>query len=178
MARAKAETGIGHRAGRAGRPAAADHDHRACVTRALAAAARICRQRGARLTPLRRQVLELVWLSHRPAGAYELLARLGSRRPAKPPTIYRALDFLVTHGLVHRVKSRNAFVGCAAPGHAAAAEILICADCGGASEIADGSIDRALRHSAARIGFEVGGHMVEAVGRCRACRAGPQGPAA
>ena len=158
----------------AGRRSAGDHDHKACVTRALAAAADICRKRGARLTPLRRQVLELVWLSHRPAGAYELLARLGPRRSAKPPTIYRALEFLVANGLVHRVKSRNAFVGCAAPGHAVAAGILICADCGSASEIADGSVARAVRHSAARIGFEVGGHMVEAVGRCRACRAEPR----
>ena len=159
------------RASGPGRASAADHDHEACVSRALAAAAVLCRRRGARLTPLRRRVLELVWLSHRPAGAYELLARLGPRRAAKPPTIYRALDFLVTQGLVHRVNSRNAFVGCAEPGHTAAAEILICAECGSASEIADGRVARAVRHGAARIGFEVGGHITEAVGRCRACRA-------
>src|SRR5690606_10698879 len=89
------------------------HDHEQCVSDALAAAEQVCERSGARLTPVRRGVLGLVWQSHRPMGAYDLLdtlAREDDRRPA-PPTVYRALDFLQEHGLVHRIASLNAFIG-------------------------------------------------------------------
>ena len=89
------------------------HDHRACVDEALDGAVELCRKRGARLTGTRQRILELVWAGHRPVGAYELLAALGrDGQPAAPPTVYRALDFLVDQGLVHRIESLNAFVGC------------------------------------------------------------------
>src|SRR5277367_4850296 len=78
------------------------HDHASCVDEAIAAADRVCVASGARLTDLRRQVLELVWRSHQPVGAYEILERLAadSGRRAAPPTVYRALDFLLEQGLV------------------------------------------------------------------------------
>jgi Fur family zinc uptake transcriptional regulator len=157
------------------------HDHAVCVEAALAAAAAVCAQRGARLTPTRRRVLELVWLGHRPVGAYEVLAGLApDRSPGLghgghpgvalgPPTVYRALDFLLAQGLVHRIESLSAYIGCSAPGHGPAPQILVCEDCGAAAEIADGSADAAARASAARLGFVVGSQIVEAVGRCADC---------
>ena len=66
----------------------------------MADAARLCRERGVRLTPLRARVLEIVWRSHRPSGAYDILAVLAAEgRSAAPPTVYRALDFLLEQGL-------------------------------------------------------------------------------
>ncbi|MFM2130403.1 MAG: hypothetical protein RL477_1949, partial [Pseudomonadota bacterium] len=81
-----------------------NHDHHRCIEDALAAAAELCREQGARLTPVRRRVLEIVWQSHKPLGAYAILDVMaaGGRRPM-PPTVYRALDFLLAHGLVHRI---------------------------------------------------------------------------
>ena len=88
------------------------HDHRRCVTTALDRAAKVCAAKGARLTAIRRQVLELVWQSHRPVGAYDILAALGRKRDyVAPPTVYRALEFLRAQGLVHRIEGLNAFVG-------------------------------------------------------------------
>ena len=85
------------------------HDHSSCVEDALAAAHEVCSTKGARLTPLRERILELVWLSHKPVGAYTLLDLIKlEHNSAAPPTIYRALDFLMEHGLVHRIKSLNA----------------------------------------------------------------------
>jgi Fur family zinc uptake transcriptional regulator len=148
-----------------------DHDHGACISDALSAAADLCLGRGTRLTELRRRVLGLVWASHRPIGAYEVLAKLGPRgRKAAPPTVYRALDFLLEHGLVHRVESRNAFIGCAAPGHGQTRSILICGDCGSAAEIADPRLARDIATSAATIGFEVRHPTIEVLGLCRHCR--------
>jgi Fur family zinc uptake transcriptional regulator len=123
--------------------AGARHDHRSCVTQAMATAARLCTERGARLTPLRRRVLELIWRGHAPAKhapvrAYDLLARLSDKGArAAPPTVYRALEFLLAHGLIHRIESLNAYVGCMHPEGAHGGQFLICEDCGAAAEVHD-----------------------------------------
>lgn len=148
-----------------------DHDHVRCVADAMADAAKLCRERGARLTPLRTRVLEIVWQSHKPAGAYDILAVLAAEgRSAAPPTVYRALDFLLEQGLVHRLSSLNAVVGCSRPGHAGAGQFLICHACGNAAEINDGGVERAITRSAASQGFTVDTHTVEITGVCPDCR--------
>ena len=125
------------------------HDHRHCVTNALDDAKTICSERGARLTPVRQRVLEIIWQSHRPLGAYailEVLAKEG-HSPA-PPTVYRALEFLLTHGLVHRLSSLNAFIGCTRPGHPGAGQFLLCHRMrhrGGAQRCRHRACDRAQR---------------------------------
>ena len=97
------------------------HDHNLFVDAALACARHLCNERGARLTPLREEVLQLVWQTHKPLGAYALLEQLsahaapGTRRSVAPPTVYRALEFLREQGLVHRIDSLNAFIGCPHP---------------------------------------------------------------
>jgi Fur family zinc uptake transcriptional regulator len=150
---------------------AEDHDHEGCVEAAVAAASAVCEERGERLTPLRRRVLELVWAGHAPVGAYELMEMLGRERGrVAPPTIYRALDFLCQQRLVHRIDSLNAFVGCAHPGRAHAAYFMICRRCGTAAEIVDPELRAAVAGSAARAGFLVEGETVELHGVCPHCR--------
>ena len=102
------------------------HDHSHCVHSALSEADVLCAQKGLRLTALRRRVLELVWQSHKPLGAYDILAVLSEQdgRRAAPPTVYRALDFLLDNGLVHRIASLNAFIGCSHPEHAHQGQFL------------------------------------------------------
>ena len=155
------------------------HDHGACAAAALARAEARCAERGARLTPVRRQVLEIVWESHAPLGAYDILARMnaaarrtGGAREKAPPAVYRALKFLLDHGLVHRVESRNAYVGCGASGGPHAAWFFICERCNDAAEIDDGRIGGALRESARRAGFAIESSIVELRGRCPRCRDG------
>ncbi len=146
------------------------HDHQRCIEDAMATAESVCKERDARLTPLRRRVLELVWESHRPAGAYALLDGLKPAHPsAAPPTVYRALEFLLDQGLVHRIQSLNAFVGCADPEHAHRGLFLICDACGDAVEIEDSGIDRAVAHSATQLGFTLKSRTIEATGLCRQC---------
>ncbi len=159
--------------------ASADHDHQRCVADALAVAAKVCAAHGARLTDLRRRVLELVWRSHAPQGAYAILERLRrERRRAAPQTVYRALDFLLAQGLVHRIESANAFVGCRAPGTPHAGHFLICSDCGAAAEVDDRRVGSALRRSAAEAGFTVERQTVEATGYCPDCRSAARDGAA
>lgn len=155
-------------------PAFQPHDHSHCVHDAMATAERLCAESGARLTPLRRRVLELVWASHRPLGAYELLDQLTAEghKPA-PPTVYRALEFLLEQKLVHRIASRNAFLGCTHPGASHAGYFLLCDACGNAEEIADGrALAHAVQAAAQAADFEVESQTLELTGRCRRCRKG------
>jgi len=139
-------------------------------------AAGICDGRGVRLTALRREVLGLVLDSPRPVGAYELLDRLrASRKRAAPPTVYRALDFLLAEGLIHKVERLSAFIGCVHGGeaewHAHPAQFLICRRCGRVEELEDAAVERALARAARRTGFVVGRATVEADGTCAVCAA-------
>jgi Fur family zinc uptake transcriptional regulator len=142
------------------------------VTTALHLAEGICAERGARLTKLRRDVLELVWHSHEPAGAYELMDRLRARgRSAAPPTVYRALEFLLEQGLVHRIASLNAFVGCAHPDGVHVGQFLICARCGTVTETDDPAVALALGECARRSRFRIERPTIELHGTCARCQA-------
>ena len=150
----------------------AGHDHDSCVADAIAMAEALCKTRGERLTPTRRRVLELVWDSHKPAGAYDVLDKLHDEgRRSAPPTVYRALEFLTEQGFVHRIESLNAFVGCAHPGATHRAHFLICQDCGAAAELEDAPLKSALTDAANRAGFIVQKETVEVRGRCPDCQA-------
>lgn len=145
------------------------------TTALLENAAALCARHGAQLTALRRRVLGLVLDSPRPMGAYDLLALLrAGPRPAAPPTVYRALDFLLEHGLVHKVEKLAAFVGCV-HGHdgkdieAHAAQFLICRRCGRVAELEDTTVGKALAQAARRHGFILGRATVEAEGVCAEC---------
>jgi Fur family transcriptional regulator, zinc uptake regulator len=152
-------------------PTTADHDHSLCIDTALDRAAALCARRGARLTRLRRRVLELVWQGHSAVKAYQLLRALDHRRGvATPPTVYRALEFLMAQGLVHRLESLNAYIGCPRPEAPHDGQFLICDACGTVSEFTAPAIETAIAGEAADLGFEVGERTVEVRGTCRDCR--------
>ena len=136
----------------------------------------MCEARGARLTDLRRQVLGLILDAEQPTGAYDLLDRLKTTRiGAAPPTVYRALDFLLEQRLIHRLERLSAFVGCVAhDDEEHAAQFLICRGCGKVTEIDDHELAHALSDAAKRLGFTVGKATIEAEGQCAACA--PAGP--
>jgi Fur family transcriptional regulator, zinc uptake regulator len=148
------------------------HDHSRCVSHALDAAEQVCAREGVRFTTLRKRVLELVWQSHKPLGAYDILETLSrdDGRRAAPPTVYRALDFLQEQGLVHRIASLNAFIGCASPEHRHEGQFLICLNCHIAIELDAGGISQAIAAAADSHGFDVQGETVEISGLCSQCR--------
>lgn len=149
----------------------ASHDHASCVRDALVQAEAICARRGLRLTELRRRVLETVWESHAPVGAYEILERLAHGRRMAPPTVYRTLEFLSREGLIHRIDSLNAFVGCRSPEAMHRAFFLICRSCRNAVEIHDHSVEAAVERVAEAAGFALERATVELAGLCARCRA-------
>jgi Fur family zinc uptake transcriptional regulator len=148
-----------------------DHDHSTCVSETLARAEEACGDRGLRLTPLRRRVLETLAGSHAPLGAYEIVEKLKKTKEAPAMSVYRALEFLQAEGLVHRIESKNAFLACT-HGHDSADIVLfmLCEQCGTVAEVTSGALGRELAQAAKSASFSPKAPVLEVSGLCARCR--------
>ena len=131
----------------------------------------ICRERGGRLMPQRRAVLGALLLAQRPQSAYELRDTLLPHDPAiTPASVYRCLDFLMEHGLVHRLETTRSFVACGHPDHAHAVQFLICRQCGTVVEAEDKRVAAATARRGHPRGGAVGGRTGGRAGVLRSGR--------
>ncbi|WP_151671018.1 Fur family transcriptional regulator [Nitrincola schmidtii] len=151
---------------------ACSSNHQHCINDALAAAKALCREQQLRLTPIRELVLRLIWQSHKPLGAYDLLPALAEAGfNSAPPTVYRALEFLQEQGLVHRLASLNAYMGCNHPGKEHSGCFFICESCQQALEIDANPIQQTLNQQAKHMGFSIHKETIEVLGTCPTCLA-------
>lgn len=149
----------------------AAHDHAHCAHDALERAEAVTQATGARMTPVRRRVLEILLEEHKALGAYDVLARLVTEGFGnQPPVAYRALEFLVDQGLAHRIQRLNAFTACVHPGKDHAPAFLICRICHMVAEAEAATARASLDAEAARAGFQVERSTIEALGLCPNCR--------
>lgn len=156
------------------RTAYQSHNHQKCVDAALAQARTLCESRGARLTPIRESVLRLVWQSHRPMGAYNIAEQLPGvlGRRILAPTVYRSIDFLLALGLIHRITTLNAYIGCPFAGSEHSDLFLICENCGSAAEFSAEMVQSSIDAAADRAHFKVSSQQLEILGLCPNCQAG------
>ena len=147
------------------------HDHSRCIDAALEQAKHICKQKKLQFTPTRKLVLKLIWQSHRPLGAYQILDMLAdlNKKSIAPPTVYRAINFLLSHGLIHRIPSLNAFIGCPFPTSAHSNVFMICENCNNAAEISDNGLNKMLRSACERAQFHLNIQNIELFGTCASC---------
>jgi Fur family zinc uptake transcriptional regulator len=139
--------------------------------KALAQAEAVCRAHGARLTPIRRKVLEALYATHKPLGAYDLAEILGPKgRRLAPITVYRALDFLIEQGLAHRLASQNAYIALPNSHEDKAVAFLICENCGGVDELASPELSGAFSTLLGQQNFQANNYVLEITGRCSHCR--------
>lgn len=147
------------------------HDAKACVQAVKA----VCLQKGLRFTPIREQVMQLVAEYGKPIKAYDLLEQMKAKVGANaPPTVYRALDFLLEHGFIHKLSSINAFIACHHPSIEHSVPFLICDGCQSAIELEDESIAENLNRKAQILGFKPRAQVIEVHGLCQLCIANKQ----
>lgn len=139
--------------------------------KAMAHAEAVCRANGARLTPIRRKVLEALYATHKPLGAYDLAEILGPKgRRLAPITVYRALDFLMEQNLAHRLASQNAYIATPTIHEAKeAVAFLICENCGGVDELTSPELTGALQDLLQKESFQPNGKVLEITGHCAHC---------
>ncbi len=146
------------------------HDHSHCITDAVQAAEDLCAAQKLNFTPARRRVLEILLEQHRAMGAYDILEILAAEGlGSQPPVAYRALDFLTSHGLVHRIEQMNAYTACAHPGEDHVPAFLICRLCKAVAEAETGLEGGRLGDAARATGFVIEKVVVEAEGLCPTC---------
>lgn len=149
------------------------HNHGSCVALALERAERAFEEKGLRLTDLRRRVLEEIAGSHHAIGAYDVLERLGQKGSRLAPiSVYRAIDALLSAGVIHRLESRNAFFACHVT-HAADRDqlILACERCGRVAEVPGKPVFDAIAGAARKVLFQPRHTVAEVSGICADCRA-------
>jgi Fur family transcriptional regulator, zinc uptake regulator len=145
---------------------------------ALELADEYCRERGEKLTPIRRKVLELLLASGRATKAYSLLDDMRQIHPGSaPPTVYRALDFLQSVGLVHRIESINAFAVCHDLTHCQHGMLVVCQQCGNVAELHQPALREALVAQIELAGYRLASDEIELKGLCAACQAAAQASA-
>ncbi|WP_424979507.1 Fur family transcriptional regulator [Leisingera sp. S232] len=150
------------------------HDHSSCVHDSIAAAEAHCRQHALQFTKVRRRVLEILLQEHRALGAYDILDRLRQEGlGSQPPVAYRALDFLVTNGLAHKIERLNAFIACSHPGDSHAPFFLICRSCDAVAEAHREPSQGQLGAAAREAGFIIERAVIEAEGLCPKCQQSP-----
>lgn len=147
------------------------HNHRQCAQTGLKDARSFCDKNDLRLTPIRQRVLEILLESHKALGAYDILERLRSEgKSSQPPIVYRALDFLVENGFVHRLERLNAFAACNATPQQHEPIFLICQNCRQVAEAPGVGLVPEINEQASVYGFTVTARMVEVIGLCPGCR--------
>ena len=147
-----------------------EHNHAACAANIIATAEAYCSTKKLQFTPTRRRVLELLLEEHRALGAYDILQRLSNEGlGAQPSVAYRALDFLLAHGFVHKIERLNAFVACAQPLEAHAPAFMICRVCASVAEAPLTPSKGILGKLARQVGFKIEQTVIEAEGLCPNC---------
>ena len=147
------------------------HDHDRCINAALASANSLCAEKNVRMTATRESVLRLLWQSHKPLGAYQLQDQLSKllNKPVAPATIYRAVDFLLGLGLIHRIPSLNAYIGCPFPNSEHSNLFMVCSDCGNVAEVAHNILNGLLQTICDKTNFTLQSQSLELFGQCRQC---------
>lgn len=149
------------------------HDHTACIDDMIAVAETYCTANKLQFTPTRRRVLELLLEGHKALGAYDVLERLAQEgRGSQPPVAYRALDFLVKHGFVHKIEHLNAYIACAYPHEKHSPAFMICRLCGSVAEAPSTPAKGLLGQAAQEAGFCIERTVIEAEGLCPKCVSG------
>ena len=147
------------------------HNHSGCINATLDVAEARCARRSLRLTAIRRRVLEILLKEHKAMGAYEILEQLHSDgHRSQPPVAYRALDFLVRLGVVHKIERLNAFVACSQPDSSHTPLFMICRACEHVAEISTNASRNTLANAARDSGFQLERSVIEAEGLCPSCQ--------
>ncbi len=150
-----------------------EHDHTSCIKDALASADAYCDENSLQFTKTRRRVLEILLMEHKALGAYDILAYLSDEGlGSQPPVVYRALEFLVANGFVHKIEKLNAYSACSHPGKSHSPVFMICRLCKNVVEAQTEPVRSALTSTAKTAGFIIERTVVEVEGLCPSCQQG------
>jgi Fur family zinc uptake transcriptional regulator len=140
------------------------------IAQNMIAAEHSCTQHGARLTSLRRTILEILLMADSPVKAYDILEMMRDRgQRITPATVYRTLEFLLQNGLIHRVNALNAYISCTCKHDSDALLIFVCSQCRKIKEIDDRDLYDYMQKRLEKLGISLRNSCIEMQGKCREC---------
>lgn len=116
-----------------------------------------------------KSVLNLLKKSKKPLTAYDILGKLQNSGIKAPQTVYRALDSLVEHNLIHRIESLGAFVACNNEEEDHGKQFAVCRLCSRVIELHDHRICDFIKEIGKKINFKIEREMLELIGICESC---------
>lgn len=144
--------------------------HSNCIDLAVERAQEICITNGLQLTKLRKSILRLIWNSHAPIKAYDILDELKKdQHQAQPITVYRILDFFLENKLIHKLEVTNSYLGCSHPGEDHNCYFLVCKKCKMVEEACDEDILNSLNTLSSKKEFIKDKVTLEIYGTCSSC---------
>lgn len=131
-------------------------------------------EHGEKFTRPRQMVLEKIIDASKPVKAYDIVGIIDENgKTVKPPTVYRALEFLVKIGIIHKIESDNSFIICDHGNHCHSHShiplLLICKSCGKVYEDHILDLETKINENAQRLGFKINKTIIEAHGICDKC---------
>lgn len=145
-------------------------NHHRCIESALELTEKVCKKNNLNFTSQRKSVFKLIWDSHVPIKAYDILSQFQKEDPdAKPITIYRSLDFLIENGIIHKIESQNSYMGCTHPGAKHNCYFTICSKCNLVTEECDSNLLNDVYNNLAKKNFIIKHVTLEIHGLCKNC---------
>lgn len=131
----------------------------------------ICKENNLVFTEIRQKVFEIIIEHTKPIKAYEILDDLTKilGKSSHPPTVYRAIDFLIENGFIHKLNSINSYVGCFHPKIHKECYFLICKKCNIYQECCDKNLTDNIFKTADKRDFIVSNTTLEIEGHCQGC---------
>ncbi len=146
------------------------HNHKDCISTSLFELEKYCKESNQKLSKVRRKVLEILLESHKALGAYEILDKLKANGfPSQPPVAYRAINFLLQVGFVHKIEKFNSYIACSNPGKFHKPAFLICRKCNLVSETNQKTSNQKIFLEAKNNNFFVENSIIEIIGVCQNC---------
>ena len=132
----------------------------------LAEAEKLVQQKGGRFTTIRKHIYQIILNATHPLGAYEIIDQLDGIGSQKPPTVYRALSWLIDYGLVAKISYNSRYTSIPVGVEADDLAFVICKKCGDTDTLEAPGLSKTLHQTAKNRGFAETQMVMEIIGLC------------
>lgn len=132
----------------------------------LTQAEQIIKLKGGRFTAIRKHIFRLLLEAPYPLGAYEIIESLNGVGAQKPPTVYRALNWLMEHGLVAKIAYNWRYTAMPIGVEVDNVAFMICRECGDTDTVETPGLSQTLQQAAMDHGFAETQTVIEIIGLC------------
>lgn len=138
----------------------------------IAQAEKLIIAKGGRFTLIRKHIYQILLTAPHPLGAYEIIDQLNGIGSQKPPTVYRALTWLMDHGLAAKISFNATYTAIPVGSVVDDLAFVICRECGDTDVLEAPGLSQSLHQRAHERGFGETHMVMEIIGLCGSHKSG------